>query len=351
MTASTTASIHSDLAEILGSIRIASDASFSFRGEPEIQTAMFPVPVRMPGQPVHPVSDNALVRSLQAVLYGRCYCHRVDSASSRAGSGLQPSETLMKQLSEANRSVEHWEGGWRVYMVLPTGTIYVTKGDRERSALPGEYVSSEVTFQPPAVGTVVSLRAPRESYVVQTGFYFVFGESLGDVWDRHFMLRFYFNASPTGTVHLIRYLSGTLNRFQIPFHLKALTDPTAYTRSDSMVLYLARRHYHIVARIVLRMPADSADGLRTDVPLFTRQLRPGVGLAEDPNTSESFGMHRCRLVAEGIVDAWTRGRQETSVRARSVRNRFLSAGLDPDRPYLSRGLMDLPEVADGNGAV
>ena len=68
------ARIHIDLAGIFESIEIRSDTAFSFRGESEIQTADFPVPVEMPGHPSHPVSDHALVRSLQATMYHRCYC-------------------------------------------------------------------------------------------------------------------------------------------------------------------------------------------------------------------------------------------------------------------------------------
>jgi hypothetical protein len=79
--------------------------------------------------------------------------------------------------------------------------------------------------------------------------------------------------------------------------------------------------------------------------LFTRALRPGVGLAEEPNTGESFGMNRCRLVAEGIADAWRRGDQSLPGREAAIAARFTAAGCDLSRPHLSPDSADLPEIA------
>jgi HopA1 effector protein family len=77
----------------------------------------------------------------------------------------------------------------------------------------------------------------------------------------------------------------------------------------------------------------------------TLKLASGVGLAEEPNTGESFGMHRCRLVAEGLVDAWKQGAHTLEERIQAVDTKFTSNGLKLDRPYLSPGsveLFDLP---------
>jgi hypothetical protein len=89
------------------------------------------------------------------------------------------------------------------------------------------------------------------------------------------------------------------------------------------------------------MPPEVAAALRPATPLFTLPLAPGIGLAEDPNTGESFGMHRCRLTAEGIVDAWSRGEQSGAARLAAIAAAFTRAGCDLDRPYLSPASADL----------
>ena len=51
--------------------------------------------------------------------------------------------------------------------------------------------------------------------------------------------------------------------------------------------------------------------LRSEVPAFTKSLALGLGLAESP-ANESFGLHRCRLIADGLVRSRTEGRTDTA---------------------------------------
>jgi hypothetical protein len=126
--------------------------------------------------------------------------------------------------------------------------------------------------------------------------------------------------------------------------MKALNDPLLYGRTDAMVLYVARRHYDITVRIVRDLPRDVTDALVPSTPLFTEVLQPGIGIGEDPNSGESFGMNRCRLVAEGIVNAWRRGDQSVEGRLRAIGERFKQDGMDLARPHLSAGSVELTQV-------
>ena len=144
-----------------------------------------------------------------------------------------------------------------------------------------------------------------------------------------------FSLNPNVVIPTAVTLSGPLN---LPggFVLKG-----DITRPDGTVLYVARDWFQIVARILCTLPAPVAAGLRPRVPLFTWRLRPGVGVAEEPNTGESFGMHRCRLVAEGIFDAWQLGHQSVAARLRAVAARFAMNGFEIDAPYLNPGSRNL----------
>src|SRR5262245_55857332 len=91
-----------------------------------------------------------------------------------------------------------------------------------------------------------------------------------------------------------------LNASRVPFRIKVLRDPAAYRRADAGVLFLRRHDRARIDPLIARITAAVAEGLRPEVPLFTKRLADGLGFAEDPAGSLSFGQHRCRLVAEAL---------------------------------------------------
>ena len=332
-----------ELAEILGAIEILSPSLFRFHGE---TVSVAPVaPPTMPGIASHPLPEMPLVRDLQATLYARCYSRRPDDPPPPPPEAMMPDPTFLPKLMRANRSRPGWEGGWAIYQISPTGQVWLMKGDRQHSALPGEFISSAPPGAALQPGAVVNVQVARESTVAQPGFYFIYGETLGDVWDDQSIVRFYFHAPSSAVPELIEALTLQLNRYQVPFRMKALSEPAMYGRADAVVLYVARRYHAISARIAGNLPTSVARQLLLSTPLFTKVLQPGIGLAEDPNSGESFGMHRCRLVAEGVVDAWQRNDQSVEGRVRAIAARFEKAGLKLDNPHLGPGAVDLPDMA------
>lgn len=336
--------IQDDLARVLEAITVLSPAMFRFRGE---TINVSPGPVQpIPAFPTHPLPQLPLTRDLQIVLYSRCYAQRIEDPSPAKPLATFTSDPLfVAALSRGNCSQPRWEGGWSVYAVGPGGQVSIQKGDRQRFALPGEFISQGPPGLVPQPGSTVSVFAPRESSATQPGFYFAFGEMLSDVWDEHNLLRFYFHAPSELAPDLLAYLTGALNRHLVPFKLKILNEPTFFSRTDAVVLYLAKRYYALTVRLIREMPESLSGRLRPATPLFTLPLQPGIGLAEDPNTGESFGMNRCRMTAEAIVDAWRNGESSTAARLKAVAARFAQEGYNLDLPYLNPGSLSLPEVA------
>jgi hypothetical protein len=198
-----------------------------------------------------------------------------------------------------------------------------------------------------------ALSAAPEAPSGQAGFWMGQGRTPGSVFDEFDLIRLYFHVSRDGAVPLAGVLSGCLNGRQVPFRLKCLSDPAHYDRCDSSVLFFAKRHL----RVVLHLVAEVLDALRPYLvratPLFTKRLGEGVAAAEEPRTGESFGLHRCRLLAEGCLDAWLAGRWTVAGRLAAIRQRFALNGLDFHRPYLNPDSTDnlhLPENR-GDGAV
>jgi len=178
--------------------------------------------------------------------------------------------------------------------------------------------------------------------------YFVFGETLPDQFDDFDMVRFYFHAHHDASPILVGHMTEHLNRYQVPFHMKCQKYPVNYDRKDACVVYLARRYFDIAAYVVADLPESYTSRLNPTEPLFCKALQPGIGLAEDPRHGQSFGLHRCNLLAEGILDAWKQKRQTGAACLDAVKQRFSVNSLDFDRPYLNPGSIDFDLESAGS---
>ena len=326
------------LVETLEKFDVRSPVEFSYCGEAPIDARNF-----------HAVSawaatsgqgEDSLVKAIQATLYDRCYAQRENSASKI----VAPAPEFARRLAVANMGRERWDKGWVVQQFGSSGQAIVRKGDRERTALPGLYVFDGAPGMTPQIGSAVSLRAPSGSFESQPGYYFAFGETLDEMADQLSTVRFYFNCAAESAAELLRELTLALNCFQTPFQMKMPSAPDFYGRTDAGVLYVGQRYFHIVSKIVAQALEKIA--LAAATPLFAKMLWPGVAAAVEPGTGESFGSHRCRLTAEGIVDAWLRGEQAVQARLAAVTARFAAAGLDVSRPWLGPNGVDLFQVPE-----
>jgi hypothetical protein len=337
------AELENELAAALSAFKILTPFSFSFAGElPSDIGATAPGP-GWAGAGLASAEDSRpdefLAKGIQATLYNRCYAHRLGPPPAQSVNATKQDTAFSRRLDEANTGRERWDPGWQIYQFGANGQIFARKGERVRTAMPGAFVSETFPGMAPQIGTNVSLRAPRAATGVQPGYYLAFGETLEELADQLSLVRFYFHCSAESAAPLLDALTSALNRFQVPFQAKAPLVPEAYDRRDALVVYVGARYCHITARIVALVRKTVP--LAPSVPLFTKRLWPGIGVAVEPGTGESFGSHRCRLVAEGIVDAWREGKEDVPARLRAVATRFAAAGLDLARPYLGPGWIDV----------
>jgi hypothetical protein len=78
------------------------------------------------------------------------------------------------------------------------------------------------------------------------------------------------------------------------------------------------------------------DYLEEDVPLFAYKFKKGIGIAEDPDTNESFGMHRMAMVAETIIDNIPNKYTAENMVAQ-IAIHFEKKGINPATPFLNKG--------------
>jgi hypothetical protein len=297
---------------------------------------------RMERAPAGPGPEATPVPLLTEALYTRAYARRLGwPVPQPAGPG--PDDDLVPALSAANPGRERWEPGWQVRQALSTGRVLAERHGTARFLWPGEFIASGAPGTPPRPGALITLWRPRESATLQPGFYFAFGEAGWE--DEAALLRVYWNVSPAGAPRLTSAVAAAMNRWGVPFRYKCLSRRSLYPRTDAAVLYVARRGWRLVRELVLEVHAALAPELGADTPLFARPLARGMALAEDPGTGDSFGMSRCRMLAEGLWEAWRAGHHGTRERLRAVREAFERGGVSLDRPWTAAAAGDPYEEA------
>lgn len=277
---------------------------------------------------------------LSSQLYRDFYCQgyagrSTDGAGNFEGPGR---EQFVARLAAVNSGVGCWTDGWRLRS-RDEEYVVVEREGLNLVATPHDVMSRDGDGD-----GGVRLRLPNESISMLPGFYLAIGDA--ELARGTPVVRLYWNLMAEGAEPLIRRATAELNRAGLPFRLKVLDSPARYNRCDAGVLYVRIADYPAVADIVAGIYPDVANWLKTRTPAFTKVLAPGLGLAEDPGPGESFGQHRCRLLAEGLVRAYER-RTPARHRLPVVTARFDEAGISLDAPYLNTGSDDryaLPAV-------
>ncbi|MFI5822328.1 T3SS effector HopA1 family protein [Streptomyces rishiriensis] len=135
-----------------------------------------------------------------------------------------------------------------------------------------------------------------------------------------------------------------LEDLRVPYQAKVLAHPARYPRKDAMVVYLGGRTGTALAALVDMAANTPGDDLAHPVSPFARRIAPGVAIAWEPHPDTravrrlSFGQHRARAYADGLIEHSQHG----TPLAQAVARALGAAGADPARPYRN---LDSPPVA------
>ncbi|MEH2398128.1 T3SS effector HopA1 family protein [Nostoc sp.] len=250
-----------------------------------------------------------------------------------------------ERLHSSNQGSGYFDSGWSVVRQESDGTLAVTKNDLTLHVQPEKHL--QLAEKSAAVGELVAIRMPRN--FVQSGFYM----AVSNAGPRNYthpnrepeIVRIYFNFSPEGAVAVMESLTRELNDISIPFTFKVLYNPGDYKRHDSGVLYFEKSNYEAVRRVLESVYAETKAQFHTDIPLFTKFLAPGLGLAEEPDRKfaeqESFGMNRCQIITNGLLEAWHSLDNSPEERMTSILKQFSLLGVELQRPYLNANSLDI----------
>lgn len=353
-----TSHLQSSLQDIVGKVKIESNFCIS---HPDYK------PLKLPDQIVErlhqlpsDMQHKHLTQQLSNFLYGIYYNASLrsvlrpdsDSTSYLLLDQEPENKTFLgvdlefyEQLHNSNSGTGYFDPGWSVVRQESDGQLAVLKQELTLHIERSRHL--QLADQSAVVGQEVAIKMPQN--FVQNGFYMAVGnagpDDHRDPDGNSGTVRIYFNLTAEGAVALMANLTRRLNDLFIPFTFKALYNPEDYVRYDSAVLYFQKSNYLNVLPTLQAIYIEEKAHFKIEVPLFTKQLAPGLGLAEEPDqkfsTQESFGTNRCQIVANGLLDAWLAGDESSEGRMNKILQHFSLLGIDWQRAYLNASSEDI----------
>jgi hypothetical protein len=336
--------LHADLISIIDAVEIVSPTSFRILGQ---QYDVYAEAGAGAGD------DAPRVIALADQLYERLYSRPSEPGAALAASWLSHRDFLAS-LSAANCGLGTWESGWTIRQAARDGQFEMQGHDLILWAAAANVRPESGRF---AAGETCRVRLPKEFRYLMKGYYFALGDAPDDdneprdpaILDPQ--RRYYWHLTSQAAAPLLAAATSMLNAASVPFRLKVLSDPDAYTRADAGVLYLRRRHALVVGDAIARIHEAVAAGLRQEIPLLTFRLADGLAVAESPPTG-SYGQHRCRLIASALWRSHACGDDSRQGRLAAMAAAWRAQGLDAAHPYLAPGSTpgDLPAAATTGSA-
>lgn len=353
------AGVNSQLLDVLENIahKVEIQPNFSIR-HPDYKPLELPAEAierfqKMPDQ----MQQKYLSLQLRSFLYGIYYNGSMRSALApdAEGNGLPldlENNTVLgvdvafyQRLHESNFGQGYFDPTWAVLREESDGSLAVTKGGLRLHIQRDKYL--QPSQQAAVVGDSVAILMPKNR--MQNGFYMAIGNlgfsRIEDSKSQQVTVRIYFNLTSSGAVAVMGSLTQLLNEIAIPFSFKVLYNPKDYQRYDSGVLYFDKKDYEAVGRVLKIVYAEQRSHFKPEVPLFTKQLAAGLGLAEEPEQKfaeqESFGMNRCQIVANGLLEACQQGNDSLEGRMKAIFRKFSRFGIDLNRVYLNANSEDI----------
>jgi len=295
----------------------------------------------------HALSQKALqtwmLSTLQSQLYSDFYCQGTATPWVTEANALAHRNVgeFIDELSSSNCGAGYLAEGWQITS-LPNNELIAKRNGLAVRVQKADWHSENDELLDQT--SRVSLRFPKELLGISPGFYMAVSDvEMSDSEDAA-VVRFYWNLRPEVAAPLMQGLTRGLNCARLPFRFKVVNDRGAFSRCDAAVLYVLKNDYEAAAQIVERIYPKIGEELNERVPAFTKRLAPGLGFAEDPGTKyDSFGTHRCRLLAEGMFRAWQQGRKSLPDRLRIVEAHFAKNEISLEMPYLNPGSADIYE--------
>ena len=165
----------------------------------------------------------------------------------------------------------------------------------------------------------------RQDVIGRDGWWRTWGENSTPTAGRTTTVRVLLSPRPEVIAEFVSDLTAALLGRRQPWMLACTTDPRRVRRAGGAVLHVPDAESLDQDLLALLRPT-----LRPVAPPLCLPIAPGVAVCEDPALGMSFGMHRSRLVADGL------GRPSAlDDPLAAIAAAFAASGLDPSTPHRS----------------
>jgi len=253
--------------------------------------------------------------------------------------------SFTQRLQVANNGTGYISHGWQVISIESNGIIVQKNRIRlfaqrnEILSTPGNEIQNNET---------VSLFMPKDAPYMHPGYYTIIGNEGFFATREVKIVRLYCNILPHYAPDFTEYLTSLLNDKHIKYSMKILNNPIAYTRPDTVVLYLAYNAAITLWQDLQVLYKQKHMAFTHGTPAFAKQLAMGIAVAEEPETEDtlrmSFGQHRSFLVAQGLLRAFQQTSNTAEERYQSIVDTFCEKKLTVEKPYLNVNGEDVYEV-------
>jgi len=250
-----------------------------------------------------------------------------------------------QKLQKANSGTGYISPGWQVISSESNGIIVQQNRIRlfaqrnEILSTFGNEIQNNAT---------VSLFMPKDAPYMHPGYYTIIGNAGFFATRDARLVRLYCNILPDHAPDFIEYLTSLLNNKHIKYSMKILNNPIAYTRPDTVVLYLAHNAALTLWQDLQVLYKQKRTAFTHGTPAFAKQLATGIAIAEEPEIEDtlrmSFGQHRSFLVAQGLLHAFQQTQNTVEERYQSIYDTFCEKKLTVEKPYLNANGEDVYEI-------
>ncbi len=243
-----------------------------------------------------------------------------------------------QKLHHSNTGNGYIDTNWQVTAEADNGELVVVKDGLYLHINPQKHLPKDLGR--PNIEDVVPIYLPNNLAGVDT--YIMVGDQ--GVPNQAHSVQIYFNFTPDAAIAITQKITQELNELRIPFQFNILHNPSLFYQYNPGSLWLSRSSYFAVQAFLQKTYEAHQTDFSSNVPLFSKQLALGLGLAEVPTSGATFGEQRCEVLAAGLVIAMEQGKSSLTDKLEVIYQVFSDARIDWLRPYLNPSMSDSYQI-------
>lgn len=319
-------SFYEGLYKLLEIVSIDTESAYSFMGK------KYDISSELSAEDIKSRTSNFIITHLTNLFYKILHCKQtVDYKPLLYDNDVSENRDFLESLSNENKGRGFWEDGWTIGEITDEGNISIQKNDltlwiNNRKLLFGSRFRKD---------QLVKVFMPKEFRFMLPGFYTVNGNKSLNY--KSTILRIYWNIRSSGAHYLVRLISTHLNKNNIPFQFKIINSIPNFNRTDSAVLYTNRKDFDSILRILRDIYKRIRPFLKDETSVFSKKLFFGMSFGENPDTHESFGLNRSRILAEACYKIFEDNITSKYEKVHTISKHFNFYKIDVHRPYAYLG--------------